>query len=154
MMSRIGNKQRAASSVQRVERRRIRHAPRVSKGLTLVEILLAVVILSIGVAGVLRAYAGSVHILEISQENIEAMSLLKEKMSDLQQEMIEEGGVSAGSSTGNFEGDFSNYAWELAVQPTLKEGLHELDLVVYHPDRTRKFSLTTYVENKDYEKKD
>lgn len=144
--------------MQRAEKKKffraMRHAPCAREGLTLVEIVLAVVILSIGMAGVLRAYAGSVRILEISQENIEAMNLLRAKMSDIQQEMIEEKGLSAGSSTGNFEGDFSNYVWELAVQPDLTQGLHELHLAVYHPDQTRQFSLTTYVEDKDYEKKD
>lgn len=120
--------------------------------MTLVEILLAVVVLSIGVAGVLRAYAGSVQTLEITQENIEAINLLKEKMAEIQQEIIEEKGLSAGSSTGDFEGGLKNYAWESVVQPGPHESLHELRLVVYQPGQTRQFSLATYVENKDYKK--
>ena len=150
-MSRTGNNQRIRNSVERAEERRVWSA---QKGLTLVEVLLAVVVLSIGVAGVLRAYAGSVQTLEITQENIEAINLLKEKMAEIQQEIIEGKGLSAGSSTGDFEGGLKNYAWESVVQPGPHESLHELHLVVYQPGQTRQFSLATYVENKDYEEKD
>ncbi len=156
-MSRIGNRQRIAYSVQRTGKRKIpvalRYALSAQEGLTLVEVLLAVVILSVGVAGVLRAYAGSVQTLEIGQENIEAINFLKEKMSNIQQQIIEEKGLSAGSSTGDFEGSLKDYAWESVVQSGPQEGLHELYLTVYRPGQTRQFSLTTYVENKDYAEK-
>ena len=62
------------------------------KGITLVEVLLAVVVLSVGLAGVLRAYAASIGALEVSRETVITIELLKEKMADVEQEMIDQGG--------------------------------------------------------------
>ena len=62
------------------------------KGITLVEVLLAVVVLSVGLTGVLRAYAASIGALEASRETVITIELLKEKMADVEQKMIEQGG--------------------------------------------------------------
>ena len=49
------------------------------KGITLVEVLLAVVVLSVGLTGVLRAYLTSIGALEASRETVITIELLKEK---------------------------------------------------------------------------
>lgn len=125
-----------------------------SKGVTLVEVLLAVVILSVGIAGVLQAYASAVKTLEISQENIDTVNLLRAKMAEIEQSSIEEHGVSAGSADGEFEGAFEGYRWESQIQPTVFKPLHEIHLAVSRQDGTRSFSFVTYEDNKDYEQKD
>ncbi len=121
------------------------------KGVTLVEILLAVVILSIGIAGVLRAYAVAVTALETGQDYIDAIQLLKGKMAEIEQEIIEEKGLSTGLSHGEFEGEFKDYQWERETRPSSVEGLLELKLAVSHPQKNRLILLVTYAENKDYE---
>jgi len=79
MMLRIGNDQGPAYSVQRIGKEKILSpipdplSPH--KGVTLVEVLLAVVILSIGIAGVLRAYAASIGALEISRDTVNTIEL-------------------------------------------------------------------------------
>ncbi len=127
--------------------------------MTLVEVLLAVVILSIGIAGVLRAYSTSIGALEISRDTVNAIELLKEKMADVEQEMIEQGGISAGSSGGQFTGEFKDYHWAWEATTSAQDGLCELALSVAsrrepngRGDGTRQFSLVTYARNKDYEK--
>ncbi len=123
-------------------------------GVTLVEVLLAVVILSIGIVGVLRAYAASIGALEISRNTVNIIELAKEKMGDLQQEMIEQGGVSAGSSSGQFQGDFEDYSWAWEATTSARDGLCELALTVSSPgesDGSRKISLVTYAWDKDYQ---
>lgn len=124
------------------------------KGVTLIEVLLAVVILSVGIAGVLQSYASAVKTLEISQENIDTVNLLRAKMAEIEQSSIEEHGVSAGSSGGEFEGAFEGYRWESQIQPTVFKPLHEIHLAVSRQDGTRSFSFVTYEDNKDYEQKD
>lgn len=124
------------------------------EGMTLVEILLAVVILSVGIAGVLQAYAVAVTTLETGQDYIDAIQLLKAKMAEIEQKAIEEKGLSVGLAQGEFEEGPGDYQWEWEVQPTPLESLHELKLVISSPSKSRQFSLITYAENKDYEQKD
>ena len=125
-----------------------------NQGITLIEILLAVVILSVGIAGVLQAYAVAVTTLETGQDYVDAIQLLKAKMAEIEQKAIEEKGLSAGLSRGEFEEGLGDYQWEWEAQPTPLESLHELKLVVSSPHKNRQFSLITYAENKDYQQKD
>ena len=123
------------------------------RGITLVEVLLAVAILSIGMVGVLRAYAVSIGALEISRDTINIIELLKEKMADIEQTTIEQGGVSAGASSGKFEGTWEDYAWASQTNTIAQEGLCELALTVSSQlDGSRQASLVTYEQNKDYQK--
>lgn len=124
-----------------------------SRGVTLVEVLLAVVVLSVGMVGVLRAYATSVGALEISRETVNTIELLKEKMADIEQTMIEQGGVSAGSASGQFEGESGDYGWTWEAGTTARESLCELALSVFRiDDGARQFSVVTYARDKDYKK--
>ena len=118
------------------------------KGFTLIEVLLAVSILAIGIIGVLRAYATSVDALEVGQENIDAVCLLKEKMSEIEQDALKQKGVLPETSTGEFEGNFADYKWELDIKPSTVDSLNEVKLTVFHKENTRKFTLWTYMENK------
>lgn len=107
--------------------------------------------MSVGLVGVLRAYAVSVGALEISRDMINIIELLKEKMGDMEQTMIEQGGVSAGSASGRFDGRFADYNWAWGTTATAQEGLYELTMSVVRVDGARQVSLITYAPNKDYE---
>ena len=153
----IGNDQGTAYSVQRIGKEKILspvpYPLSPNKGVTLVEVLLAVVILSIGIAGVLRAYVTSIGALEISRDTVNTIELLKEKMADVEQDMIELGGISAGSANGQFAGEFEDYAWTSEAKTSVQEGLCELALSVFRDeDGARRFSVVTYAQDKDYEK--
>ncbi|MBI5024121.1 MAG: hypothetical protein HZC18_03875 [Candidatus Omnitrophica bacterium] len=121
------------------------------KGIILVEVLLAVVVLSVGLAGVLRAYAASIGALEASRETAVTIELLKEKMADVEQKMIEQGGISAGGASGRFDGKFADYNWAWGATATAQEGLYELTMSVVRADGARQVSLVTYAQNKDYQ---
>lgn len=121
------------------------------KAFTLIEVLLAVVILSVGITGVLRAYAASIGALEISRGTVDTIELLKEKMADVEQGMIEQGGISAGSASGQFTGEFKDYNWTREATTSAQDGLCELALSVSSADGTRQFSVVTYAQDKDYQ---
>ena len=110
--------------------------------------MLAVTILSVGMVGVLRAYAVSVSALEASQESVAAVYLLKEKMTQIEKEAGEEGGIAPGRWDGEFENGFEGFTWELTVMPGSTRGLNESILTVSHKGKPRRFSLVTYVENR------
>ena len=118
-------------------------------GFTLVEIMLTITILTVGIIGILRAYATSINALEVSRDTIDAVCLLKEKMAEIEQTAIDEGGISPGSSSGRFEDEFENFLWKLEVKTGSIEDLNEVTLVVSRVGQPRKFSLVTYAENKN-----
>jgi hypothetical protein len=113
--------------------------------LTLVEVLMAVVVLSIGIMGVLRAYAGSVTTLEAGQYTIDAVSLLKQKMSDTELMLLEKEEITRESDKGAFESPYEGFLWEWAIEPTEIEGLFTLTVNITHDYNPRSFTLRTYV---------
>ncbi|OGX38869.1 MAG: hypothetical protein A3C36_00910 [Omnitrophica WOR_2 bacterium RIFCSPHIGHO2_02_FULL_52_10] len=115
------------------------------RGLTLIEVMLAVSVLSIGIVGVLRAYASSVATLESGQYNIDAVNLLKRKMADVQQNLLEQGTEASKSDSGNFEGIYQDFLWSWEIRPTDTDHLNELELAVSHNFNPRKISVITYV---------
>ena len=123
------------------------------RGLTLVEVLLAVSILAIGVISVLRAYANAIATLQIGQHTIDATGLLKQKMADVEQMVLEAEEISPESERGAFESPFEEFLWEWEIKPAEIEGLNKLTLMVSHSDNPRIFALNTYVVNKNFEKK-
>ena len=124
-----------------------------NKGLTLIEVLLAVSILAIGVISVLRAYANSLATLEAGQYTIEASGLLKQKMADIQQMILEEEEIVQKSDNGTFESPFEEFLWQWEIKPLEPEGLNQLTLMVSHQNNPRAFRLNTYVVDKEAKKK-
>jgi len=127
MMSRIGNQYKISVISD--------------KGLTLIEVMLAVSILAIGIVGVLRAFAGSVTTLEAGQFSIDSVKLLKQKITDVQIILLEDGKNARRSDRGELE-DFS---WEWSIKSTAVEGLNELNIEVTHKFNPRVLSTKTYV---------
>ena len=117
------------------------------EGLTLIEVMLAVVILSVGLVGIARAYMASIGALGIGRENTGAFCLLKQKMGEVEEEALKEGGLSPVNSRGNFEGEYNDYAWSSDIK-LVSEKLVEVDLEVSKKGSQRIFSLATYEDAK------
>ena len=121
------------------------------KGLSLIEVLLAVSILAMGITGVLRGYASSIATLEVAQYNIDAVNLLREKMADVEIMILEKEEISPASAQGVFEDPFQDFLWEWSIKPAQEEDLYALALTVSSEFNPREFSLTTYVVDKKAE---
>ncbi len=115
------------------------------KGFTLVEVLVATVILTVGIVGVLGAYITSLNALQAGQESMEAVCVLKEKMAGVEQQVLEDKGISLGTSSGEFDG----FEWNIEVTPGPEKVLNKVTVAVSPKEGRRKFSLVTYVENKE-----
>ena len=118
-------------------------------GLTLLEALLAVAVIGFGLAGIIRGYALTLGALRTSQENIRATFLLKEKMTDLERLALDEGGITPGILTGEFEGDDADFAWNAETSPSGPCGLSTVTLTVERAGRERKHSLVTYLPGRN-----
>jgi prepilin-type N-terminal cleavage/methylation domain-containing protein len=122
--------------------------PTGNRGFTLIEVLVALVILAVGIVGIGRSYVTSVGALGIGRESTESLCLLKQKISEIELGAIEAGGIDAGYSSGSFEGDYSDYEWEAEVRPVYAK-LNEVDLKVRKRGSRRVFTLATYLYAKE-----
>ncbi|MDO8525062.1 MAG: prepilin-type N-terminal cleavage/methylation domain-containing protein, partial [Candidatus Omnitrophota bacterium] len=82
---------------------------------TLIEVLVAMLILSVGMISVIRSYITLMNAVETADFTSAAAYLLKEKMADIEKEEIETPGVSAGTKSGVFEGESAGFKWETEI---------------------------------------
>ena len=69
-----------------------------NNGFTLIEMMIAVSVFSIGIVFVLRSFLGTASALDSIQNRCAALELLDRKMSDLEQQAYEQGGIKPSSS--------------------------------------------------------
>lgn len=146
MILRIGKKQCSVFSARCSEEKLAadHRTLATEKGLTLIEVLLAVAIMAIGIIGVLQAYSSAIATLEVGQFSIDAVGVIKERMADIEQ-MILEDGESASEGDSGSSGEF---LWEWNINSTETEALNELTLTVSHNYNPRTFIVKTYVVDK------
>jgi len=126
-----------------------------NKAFTLIEVMIAAAILVIGIVGVLRAYTASISAFEASRSGLDAASLLKTKMADIEKGMAEKMKLLPGTYEGTFEGADEALKWKLCVrtldlpEEEMKNCLNVLELTVLdgRANPPRSFSLATYVNN-------
>ena len=85
---------------------------RCRRGFTLIEVLVTVVILSIGIVLVLRAFETSLVALGQARDALRAGHLIRGKMAEAEADALE-GGRPAYGAGGRLEAPFSEYRWEL-----------------------------------------
>ena len=109
----------------------------------MIELLVAIVILSVGVVGVLRAFALATR-YNYSAENETSAGFLAH---DLLEETRSTGVLSEGIESGTFDGDQSRFAWTRSVRKTDKDQLYEVSVTISWPEslRQRDLTLTTLI---------
>ena len=127
-------------------------------GFTLIEVLVTIVILSVGIVAVLRALDASVCHLGVSRDTMLATMLMKEKIADLETQTFNKDEINTGLSKGRFPQPYENFFWQLDIKriPDLTDtprtaddgttsSLNEVSLMVWRENSKREYSVTTYV---------
>lgn len=112
-------------------------------GMTLLEVMMALMILGLGMAGLLSATSKAMHTAKMSREYEKARHLIARlKIEEpLQLDELEES-----TDSGSFGGDYRNYSWEREITLMGKEEdeIYQIRSRVYWPSRrTRKFEEVT-----------
>ena len=113
-------------------------------GLTIVEVLLAVCILSVGIVGVLQSYWMALDVLGSGQETIDSVSCITGKMADLEEMAITEEGFDVSTSNGIFSGRYADLTWETRIVDGPVEGLKDIIISVSSKQTSKGFSVETY----------
>lgn len=117
---------------------------------TLVEVLLAVMILAVGLGGVLAAYMKTADTLRIAREHVEAHGLLAGKMGEAQLAYTMHGALSATARRGTF-GEPVEFTWDIAASDGPVKTLDEVTVTLTSRRTGRAYTLTTYFENNEQE---
>jgi len=119
-----------------------------TKGFTLVEALLSVVIVAVGTIFILQAFGQELTAAGIAGDNVKAVLFLKEKISELEGGILHSGDLTNLPRSGRFsEAGEKDFSWTLSLIPSkLSEGLTELWLSCFWTSRgkTYRINLATF----------
>jgi len=127
--------------VGRTSRRR---TSRGDEGFSLVETLLAVLILAVGLTLVLRSFGSSLDALKNSAEYTRGLALVEARLWELEAK----GSVAPGTSTGQFAEEDRDFRWEVKASELGAMKLCETQVTVSWAQRgrPRAISVVTYLK--------
>ncbi len=122
--------------------------PPARKGFTLIEIMIAVAILSLGLIMVLQGIARCSGLMNIAQNNLEATLLAEDKMAEMEIAVRQEGDPSFEGANGETEEGNISLRWQVELSPDPDyEGLYSVTDTVYWTEGKRSgiSSLDSYL---------
>jgi len=135
--------------------RRVRR-PRPTSAFTLIEVLVTVVVLSVGIVTVLRAFNGAVAALDASRTALVANRIIFERMDVVYDRLVESGDVDVSPSSGRVVLPEGVFLWEIVSGPLERfdetglgeegrQALHEVIVTVRRVGSADEYSVITYV---------
>jgi prepilin-type N-terminal cleavage/methylation domain-containing protein len=114
------------------------------EGFSLVETLLAVLILAVGLTLVVRSFGTSLDALGNSADYTRGLALVEERLWDLEAK----GSIGPGTSTGRFAEEDRDFRWEVKASEVAEIGLCETQVTVSWTQRgrPRAISVVTYLK--------
>ncbi|OGV64865.1 MAG: hypothetical protein A2498_14180 [Lentisphaerae bacterium RIFOXYC12_FULL_60_16] len=121
-------------------------------GFTLVEVLVALVVLSTGIVLVLRAYETSLSALRVSRQSLWAAVLVRNILSETQTALA--AGEPVGSRDGgrSVAGPVEDFQWERLVEPVRRapgdggtNTLVQVEVSAWRGDPDSRYTITTYM---------
>lgn len=115
----------------------------------LFEVMVAVAVLAFSLTYVLNSFTAALRGLTSSRSYNKALSLLEDKMCEIEKTALKEGGIAEGEDSSEFE-ENENFRWELESKKIEDLPLNKVRLKVYWLEgrRERSTSVATYLKSK------
>lgn len=115
------------------------------RGFTLVEVLVATVVLTIGLLGALTAFSMASRVTGAATNDTMVTFLAQQKLAEIRLSTWSD--LRPGVTTGDFGPEYPDYLWRLTVRQPSGEHVFPVDLIIYAPEagRTREIRFTTMV---------
>ena len=116
---------------------------KLDRGLTLLEMLVAMAILAIGIVGVLRVFSSSI----VTSKAAESYSLAAELAHQTAAELERRPSLDPGTMSGEFASAEPGYTWEAEIGSAESSGLQRVRITVFWKtgNRRRHFDMITYL---------
>lgn len=123
-----------------------------TKGLSLVELMVAVAILSFGIVILYEAFFTCLNAFSYSQNRLDTQRWMDEKIWQTQDELIRSGSLIMSENTGSFMEKNKNFTWKIAlnlIEQAADSFLYKVSLDVSWKEAQRdvKLSQVAYVQN-------
>jgi general secretion pathway protein I len=107
-------------------------ARRARRGFTLVEVLVATVVLAVGLLAALTAFSLASRVASASRNDTVMLFLAQQKMAEVQ--LLGKTKLNAGTTTGDFGEEYPGYRWRLTVGTPDSNNVVSVDLVITAPE--------------------
>jgi len=127
-------------------------------GFSLIEVLIAVVILAVGIVGILQGMYSAVGVLDAAVDKTRASMLVRTRFSVARQAALDMQDLSALPSNGEFEKPYEQYRWRMQVEDVQLSGdtagaevgtvggmLYKVEVLVWRIGSEREYNAATYV---------
>ena len=116
------------------------------KGFLLLEVLISVTVITVGLVYVVRSFSSSSRAIDTATHFLKSLSLVEEKLWDLEAE----GMVEKGRYDGSFEDD-QEYSWRLEIEGEKEIPINIVNLKVEWdgPGNKQRVTLETYMYNEE-----
>ncbi|MFH1996087.1 MAG: prepilin-type N-terminal cleavage/methylation domain-containing protein [Candidatus Omnitrophota bacterium] len=113
------------------------------KGFTLVEVMVAVAILSFGIVAVYQTFFVLIDAYERYSGFLDSDEWLQERIWEVEDALIRKSRAKLGRGTGTFTGEFGQYDWESTVRVIdIASGLFEAEFAATRSGKSGKFRIS------------
>lgn len=106
------------------------------RGFTLVEVLVATVVVAIGLLGVLTAFSMASRVTAVAQNDTVLSFLAQQRLAEIQ--LLGREYLPIGTAEGDFSPEFPDYLWRLTVHSPSVLNVQRVDLVISAPEAGRR----------------
>ena len=116
------------------------------KGFTLIEVIIAMVLVVVGLVLISQAFSIGLRAVSVSDKSTIAKFLLEQKIAEVESLSV----ASLQSESGDFGTDYPDYTYQTEVTTTDLENLRQVVITVQwkHDNTTRNISITKYLADK------
>lgn len=115
------------------------------RGFTLVEVVVATVVLAVGLVGALTAFSMAARVSAVSSDDTLLVFLAQEKLSEIQ--LLGPGGLAGAQTRGDFGPEHPEYQWRMLVGKPDERNVVRVDMTISYPEagKTREEVFSTNV---------
>lgn len=120
------------------------------RAVTLIEVMIAVIILTVGIIGIIQAYIKSLDVLQVSKDYLIEVTLTESKMAEIKRVEAENGGLTQEKQSGKFPSPYDNFNWEDEINPSDIQGFNTVKVRCFNGNNVplRDFVLISYAKIK------
>lgn len=111
----------------------------------MVEVMVAIVVLSLGLLAALTAFSMASRVTSVSRNDTSLALLAQEKLAEIR--LLDREELTSGTTTGEFGPDYVEHYWQLTIHDPDELNVVWVDVVIYAPEagRTREVRLSTAI---------